>query len=87
VAASMGSIGWVDIRADGPISQLIICRWTRCHHRSPQTSLTVRPGGPADHARFWDRREVKFVRATRQSLPFVADFFATNSFSHVARAF
>ena len=33
----MGSIGRVDMRADGAISRLIICRWTRCHRRSPHS--------------------------------------------------
>src|SRR5215468_68698 len=31
----MCSIGWVTIGADGAIAWLIICRWTRCHRRSP----------------------------------------------------
>ena len=33
----MCSIGWVTIGADGAIACLIICRWTRCHRRSPHS--------------------------------------------------
>src|SRR5262245_52080838 len=36
----MGSIGWVAIGADGAIACLIICRWTRCHRRSPHSIFT-----------------------------------------------
>src|SRR5262252_5976533 len=40
----MGSIGWVAIGADGAIACLIICRWTRCHRRSPVSILTPSSG-------------------------------------------
>src|SRR5215831_18228729 len=36
----MGSIGWVAIGADGAIACLRICRWTRCHRRSPHSICT-----------------------------------------------
>jgi len=36
----MGSIGWVAIGVDGAIACLIICRWTRCHRRSPHSIFT-----------------------------------------------
>jgi hypothetical protein len=34
----------VAIRADGAIACLIICRWTRCHRRSPHSICTLNTG-------------------------------------------